>query len=1091
MAGESPDTSEQQKSSGETTRGEQDPRLAVFREAGESREAEDSLDAERPQEAERSEGAESSGDAPEPADGTDGERTAEGAGPDSGGTPADRATAVFRTVRPGRAADRDADPDPGPADDGAAPRAEADEPRPEAEAESDSADAPGDDVRDGESATTGADRDGTADAAAGDAGEHSERPAAGRLPVRPGARSDATAAADGGDGDGEDAERAEARGADDDADDGEGAKASPPGEGGDARLRAAVAAWVSGTSEDSADAEDSGSPEGTGNGSTRGGNAAERPESGSTADRDSSSSSEASPSEASRAADAAPGDDTRTMAFGTLRQKSAEPPADQATAVFGTVRTPGSETGSAAGSPERRAADRATAFFGAVRPKAPADAEAEADAEAPETTGTTGNGAAARRATDQATAFFGAVRQPRTPDPAEDGGEPGSGGDGDPDGTGTPSTDRDGTTDRKREAARDDRADGDRESAADRDGEAAGGGKADAGGANKAEAVKKAETAKKAQAEKTDRGAEKTRRADEDADEAPGRDGKGGTDGKTVGKAAAGRDGGDTGDDKKATDRAGKAAGGTGKRAADQPTTALKALGTPDGSAAEPARPAAGPGGRPSTFVPLRSADDPETGRKPADGNERAGAAAGTSAPAPAADGKPSGGPLPESERTKQQPLPPAGEPAPLDLLAQLTNTPPPPETPVRTAVRRVKIWTPLVLLLLIVFCTVQAMRPLPEPELRSAGQTSFTFEGDAFAMPWPGEGQAAALVEGVGSLGAYGPQKPVPIASVTKVMTAYVVLKGHPLKPDEKGTSIAIDAQAGSESNAQDESRVPVEKGQKYSLRQMLEMTMIPSGNNVARQLARWDAGSEAAFVKKMNATAKELGMTHTTYTDPSGLKSTTRSTAVDQLKLASAVMKIETFRKIVATPDIEIPGVGRIFNNNKLVADPDLVVRGIKTGSSTPAGGALMWATYRTVGEKDRLVLGVTLDQHTSSTDPNAHLQLVLDKSEEQIRAVRGALTAATLVKKGQVVGEVDDGLGGTTPVVATKDLAGAGWPGLKAGFTLTVGPEGLPHSAKAGTVVGHLTVGTGPGKATVPVALQKDLAEPSFGAKLTRIS
>ncbi len=46
--------------------------------------------------------------------------------------------------------------------------------------------------------------------------------------------------------------------------------------------------------------------------------------------------------------------------------------------------------------------------------------------------------------------------------------------------------------------------------------------------------------------------------------------------------------------------------------------------------------------------------------------------------------------------------------------------------------------------------------------------------------MPWPGEGQGAVEVEGVGLIGTYGPQKPQPTASVAKAMTAYVILKGH-----------------------------------------------------------------------------------------------------------------------------------------------------------------------------------------------------------------------------------------------------------------------------------------------------------------------
>ncbi|WP_399089498.1 D-alanyl-D-alanine carboxypeptidase [Streptomyces sp. BBFR2] len=473
------------------------------------------------------------------------------------------------------------------------------------------------------------------------------------------------------------------------------------------------------------------------------------------------------------------------------------------------------------------------------------------------------------------------------------------------------------------------------------------------------------------------------------------------------------------------------------------------------------------------------AADGPGTEKS---GGSKPDAAAVAGAGAAAGPGP---GALPEAERTRQEPLPP------LDLLAQLTNTPPPPETTFRTVVRRFKIWTPLVILLAIIFVVVQSVRPLPDPALALGDSTAFTFKGGRLSMPWPGQGQSAAEVVGVGSLGTSGPQKPVPTASVAKVMTAYVILRDHPLKKGEKGESITIDAKAAADSKNKDESRVPLQEGQKFSEVQMLQMLMIPSGNNAARQLARWDSGSEEAFVKKMNAAAGKLGMTKTTYTDPSGLAKTTVSTAVDQLKLAGEVMKNDAFRAVVATENVQIDGLPeRLFNNNSLLTTMPYVVRGIKTGSSTPAGGAFMWAAYRTVGGKDQLLLGVTMDQRTSSSDPNAHLKLALDNSAKIITAAREALVADTVVKKGQVVGYVDDGLGGETPVVATKDLPAVGWPGMKATFTIDGGGKTVPHEAKAGTEVGVLTVGSGDSTQRVPVALAEDLTEPTFGAKLTRI-
>lgn len=490
------------------------------------------------------------------------------------------------------------------------------------------------------------------------------------------------------------------------------------------------------------------------------------------------------------------------------------------------------------------------------------------------------------------------------------------------------------------------------------------------------------------------------------------------------------------------------------------------------------------PAGKASGALPAAEPAKPAKAAAPSKPADRPGTMPPTTTAAPSE--------LPEAERTKQQPLPP------LDLLAQLTNTPPPPETPLRTVVRRFKIWTPLAVLLVIIFVVAQAVRPLPDPTLTVGdAKSSFTFEGGKLAVPWPAQGQAAVKVVGSGDVGTFGPQKPVPTASVAKIMTAYVVLRDHPLKKDKAGPKIEVDGKAVTEGGSKHESRIEgLKAGQRFSQQDMLKMLMIPSGNNIARLLARWDtkSGDEAAFVKKMNAAAKDLGMKNTTYTDPSGLDPKTVSTAVDQLKLAEAVMKFDAFRPIVAMTNADIPGLpGRINSNIDNLLLAGLSIKGIKTGSSTAAGGTLSWAAYKTVDGKDRLILGTMMDQHFKGLDPDGanSLTMVKENSQKVIEAVRNALASATAVKKGQVVGYVDDGLNGLTPVVATKDLKAVGVPGQK--LTLSVGDGGktVPHTAKAGTEVGVLTVGNGESMQKVPVALQKDLVEPSFGAKLIRIT
>ncbi|CAM5689248.1 serine-type D-Ala-D-Ala carboxypeptidase OS=Streptomyces tendae OX=1932 GN=GUR47_27135 PE=3 SV=1 [Streptomyces tendae] len=525
--------------------------------------------------------------------------------------------------------------------------------------------------------------------------------------------------------------------------------------------------------------------------------------------------------------------------------------------------------------------------------------------------------------------------------------------------------------------------------------------------------------------------------------------------------------------------------------AVDQPTTMLK-LGDAASAAGKTGPGAAGqadPGAaeRTSKFVALRNPDDPAT-RRPPQAPRAPKSPGATPEEAPEAARTPRAGvTAPVShvgpDRTTQQPLPPK---PPLDLLAELTNTPPPPETPLRTTVRRVKIWTPLVILLVIIIGVVQSMRPLPAPTLDLTAKDSFTFEGGKPEIPWPSSGQAALDVQGIGTFGSSGDQKPVPIASVAKVMTAYVILRDHPLKSGAEGPKIKIDQAAEEQSEAGDESTVHVYAGDSISQREALKAILIASANNVARLLARWDSGSEKGFVEKMNAAAKDLGMTNTTYTDPSGLNNTTVSTAVDQVKLAKEAMKEPAFREVATMMSYDDYKGANHGNWNQLVGHNGVV--GIKTGTTTSALGNLVFAAKKEVGGETRTIVGAVVRQ--PATADKGILAAALDAGDQLIQAAQGTLKSSTIIEKGSVVGYVDDGLGGRTPVVATQDVKAVGWGGLT--VKLTFDADEVPHTAKAGTKVGTLTVGDGgtSGAVKVPVALRDDLAEPGFSDKLTRL-
>jgi D-alanyl-D-alanine carboxypeptidase (penicillin-binding protein 5/6) len=125
----------------------------------------------------------------------------------------------------------------------------------------------------------------------------------------------------------------------------------------------------------------------------------------------------------------------------------------------------------------------------------------------------------------------------------------------------------------------------------------------------------------------------------------------------------------------------------------------------------------------------------------------------------------------------------------------------------------------------------------------------------------WPQRGQAA-LVLGNGRPAASPHEQPLAIASLAKVMTAYLTLERYPLSGAQDGFTITVTEE---QVKAQGQSVVAVQAGQQMTERQLLEALLIPSGNNIARMLATVVTGSEARFVAEMNAEACALGMDDT----------------------------------------------------------------------------------------------------------------------------------------------------------------------------------------------------------------------------------
>ncbi len=267
-----------------------------------------------------------------------------------------------------------------------------------------------------------------------------------------------------------------------------------------------------------------------------------------------------------------------------------------------------------------------------------------------------------------------------------------------------------------------------------------------------------------------------------------------------------------------------------------------------------------------------------------------------------------------------------------------------------------------------------QLVRPVPSMALTASVTTVRVVPGVAPRPDWPGQAEAAVGLPGIGLLGTRGGGRPVPIASLAKIMTGYLVLGDHRLSAGGSGPAITVtaaDAADYASDERQGQSVVQVAPGEKLTERQALEALLVPSGNNIASLLARWDAGSEGAFVAKMNARARQLGLRSTRYADASGADPATVSTAGDQFRLTVRALQIPAFRQIVAMPQVTLPVAGLAYNVNASLGHQGIV--GVKTGSSSQAGGCLAFAAVRTVAGRQVTIVGVVLGVRATPARPS----------------------------------------------------------------------------------------------------------------------
>ncbi len=405
---------------------------------------------------------------------------------------------------------------------------------------------------------------------------------------------------------------------------------------------------------------------------------------------------------------------------------------------------------------------------------------------------------------------------------------------------------------------------------------------------------------------------------------------------------------------------------------------------------------------------------------------------------------------------------------------------------PLRRTVLLVLLTLAVLVVAAAVFVGVQLRRPVPRPVLQGAAPAAMTVAGPVPRLPWPAAAESAVAIRGVGTIGQAGSTSPVPIASLTKVMTAMVLLRDHPLRVGQSGPGIRISAADEATYRADvavGDSVAPVVAGETLSELQVLQGLLIPSADNLAPVAAKWDVGSETALVAKMNATAAGFGMHATHYADAAGVSASTTSTAADQLRLAEIAVGNPVLMSIVRQRQVVFPNDPQLLTNYNSLLGRDGIV-GIKTGSTSAAGGCFMFAADGKADGHPIQVLGVVL-----GVNARPLIGAGLHAGHSLIAPALASVHSATAVPAGTVVAHVTTAWGQSVAVKTAKPVSilHVG----PASVHLSVAASGKPLAAglPAGTQVATVTV-TGGGQAqTVAAVTDQPITAPSWRWRVER--
>lgn len=365
-----------------------------------------------------------------------------------------------------------------------------------------------------------------------------------------------------------------------------------------------------------------------------------------------------------------------------------------------------------------------------------------------------------------------------------------------------------------------------------------------------------------------------------------------------------------------------------------------------------------------------------------------------------------------------------------------------------------------------------------PTQAISATQEVSKIDTGAAPTLEFPAYGQTALGTDSGEVVATHGSQQQVPIASITKIVTALVVLEEKPLHPGQTGPTITFTPQDAALYNkyfAMGGSIARSDAGMQLSQYEIMQAMLIASANNYAESLAVWAYGSEAAYLQAAKEYLRQHNLQNTVIVDTTGFSPQSVSNATDLIALGSLALKNTVVANIVSQPSITINGIGTLRNTNLLVGEDGFV--GIKTGTTDEAGSCLLYAARRTVGDSSITLIGATLGA------PN-HTTLARDVYSLTEQAY-GSFKEVTLANKGQRFATYHSDWQGNVNAVATKKSTAVVWPGQS--ITTNVATKKLQPGGSSSNA-GSVTFTTKNARHTIELSLEKPLQSPSWLWKLT---